>query len=114
MSVKMSSLVWEACLRPEQKYILLALADTADDNGYCVYRRGEEITISALAIKTGMSERTIQRQIAELLDQDTGLLELTKEAVHHSPRQYRIRGDKLASLNTIICGLRPTNCIDRN
>ena len=104
MGVKMSSLVWEACLRPEQKYILLALADTADDEGYCVYRKEEDRTRAGFAEKTGMSERTIQRQIAELLN--TGLLEITQPACHHSPPEYRIRGDKLASLNTVIRGVK--------
>jgi hypothetical protein len=104
MSVKTSSLVWEARLQSQQKLILLAFADVADDQGYCVFRKDDEITIASLAYKTSLGERTIQRQIAEMLDPDTGFLEITREAKHHSPREYRIRIERLAGMNRITRG----------
>ena len=101
MSVKISSLVWEARIPSLQKLLLLAFADVANDDGYCVFRKGEEMTRGQLAYKTCLSEKTIQRSITELLNPDNGLLEITKAASHHSPPEYRIKVERLTAINRI-------------
>ena len=76
------------------------MADQSNDEGYCIYRRGEEITQGMIAEKTGLGLRTVQRHIAEMLvpDHKYGVLEIVKEAVHHSPPEYRLKVDKLVGL----------------
>jgi hypothetical protein len=112
LSVKASTIVWETQLKPDQKYILLALVDQANDEGYCVYRKGEEITRAMLAEKTCLSERTIQRQLAEMIER--GLVEITRDASHHSPPEYRVRVDRLSAMNKIVRGdrLSPLDAVD--
>lgn len=61
---------WEQQLSPVPKLTLLALADNADDHGYCWPK------MRTIATKCCTSERTIQRTIKSLLN--TGLL--NKEA----------------------------------
>ncbi len=61
MSVKIMSLVWDCDLPREQKFILLAFADHANDNGDNIYPG-----LDRVAWKTGYSRRQIQRVIDEL------------------------------------------------
>jgi len=60
---------WEQNLPPGSKLILMALADNADDQGYCWPK------IKTTAAKCGVSERTAQRTIKDLLD--GGLLKVS-------------------------------------
>lgn len=58
MSVKMMSIIWEMDLPPTDKLVLLAVADWArDDGSYCWP------SISTIAKKSGVSERTVQRTL---------------------------------------------------
>lgn len=52
---------WEQKLPPVPKLILMALADNADDHGYCWPK------MKTIAAKCSTSERTIQRTIKTLL-----------------------------------------------
>ena len=70
MSIKAMNWAWEQQLPPVPKLTLLALADNADDHGYCWPK------MRTIATKCCTSERTIQRTIKSLLN--TGLL--NKEA----------------------------------
>lgn len=70
MSIKAMNWAWEQQLPPVPKLTLLALADNADDHGYCWPK------MRTIAAKCCTSERTIQRTIKSLLN--TGLL--NKEA----------------------------------
>lgn len=91
MSIKLMSRVWESDLPAEQKYILLKLADYADDDGARVYP-----SVATVARLTGVSERTVQRQLSAM--RESGLLEVLEKATQHTPTHYLIRGDKLSPL----------------
>ena len=106
MSTYVSGFVWRSKICNQQKLVLLAFADVSDDEGYCVFRKGAELTRAGLAEKTSLSERTVQREIAALLDPDTGLLEITKRAVQHSPPEYRVKIERLEAMDKIIRGDR--------
>src|SRR5690349_15143110 len=56
MSIKITSLVWELKLPPEQKLVLLAMADFADNTGKRCYPGKKR-----LSRMTGKSVRVIQR-----------------------------------------------------
>lgn len=51
---------WKIPLRPNVKFVLLSLADAADDEGLCWP------SIPTLAQKSGINERSVQRIIAQL------------------------------------------------
>lgn len=69
---------WEQQLGPVPKLVLMALADNADDHGYCWPK------LRTIATKCCVSERTIQRTIKDLLA--SGLL--SKSARYdHTGRQ---------------------------
>lgn len=69
---------WEQQLGPVPKLVLMALADNADDHGYCWPK------LRTIASKCCVSERTVQRTIKEL--RDSGLL--SKNARYdHTGRQ---------------------------
>lgn len=63
MSVYLMGLTWKCDLPPSQKYVLLALCDRANDEGESIY-----LLVSTLAEKCSMSERTVQRQISDLVE----------------------------------------------
>lgn len=62
MSVRVMSLVWALELPDSQKIVLLALADSANDEGHCWPG------MKSLTAKCSKSERTIQGVIKELVD----------------------------------------------
>ncbi len=72
MSVRVMSAVWDLALPPSEKLVLLALADWAHDDGRCWP------SIKAVAEKSGVSERTVQRMLREA--EKNGLIE-RKEVV---------------------------------
>jgi len=88
MSGKATGMVWELDIPHNQQYVLLAMADHADHDGEHIYP-----SISALAWKTGYSNRQVQRVIKALMD--SGVIELTREANgYRSTNHYRIAWDK--------------------
>lgn len=62
MSVRVMSLVWQLELPDSQKIVLLALADSANDEGHCWP------SMKSLVAKTSKAERTVQGVIKELVD----------------------------------------------
>lgn len=62
MSVRVMSQVWLLKLPDSQKIVLLALADSANDEGHCWP------SMRSLVEKTSKSERTVQGVIRELVD----------------------------------------------
>lgn len=60
MSIKLMSQVWDLDLPHNQLWVLMALADYADDDGYCWP------SMTRLAHKTGYSDRQIRRVISDL------------------------------------------------
>ena len=94
MSVKQMGLVWELNLPPNQKIVLLALADHADDDGGNVYP-----SIKRTAWKTGYNERQVQRILSEL--RESGLIEqvANAEGGRGKTTRYQLyleKGDKLS------------------
>lgn len=69
MSIKAMNWAWEQNLPPGSKLVLMALADSADDQGYCWPK------IKTLAAKCCIADRTIRRTIKDLLDH--GLLKIS-------------------------------------
>lgn len=69
MSIKAMNWAWEQNLPPGSKLVLMALADNADDQGYCWPK------IKTIAAKCCVSERTAQRLVKDLLD--SGLLKIS-------------------------------------
>lgn len=69
MSIKAMNWAWEQNLPPGSKLVLMALADNADDQGYCWPK------IKTIAAKCCVSERTTQRIVKDLLD--SGLLKIS-------------------------------------
>lgn len=66
MSIKVMNLVWSSTLDgSSRRFILLALADRANDAGYCWPG------IANLAAKTGMSRSTVFRLLADLENEDS-------------------------------------------
>ena len=63
MSLKMMALVWELPLPPTQKFVLMAIADEANDDGYCFPSQGR------LAEKCSINERSVRRLIGVLCAQ---------------------------------------------
>ncbi|EIU1681411.1 helix-turn-helix domain-containing protein [Pseudomonas aeruginosa] len=61
MSIKAMNWAWEQSLPPVPKLVLMALADNADDHGYCWPK------MKTIAAKCSTSERTVQRTIKTLL-----------------------------------------------
>ncbi len=72
MSVKVMSAVWELNLPQNQKLVLLAFADHADDDGVCYP------SVGRIAWKTGISERQVQRIVKKL--RAAGLVVLLRNA----------------------------------
>lgn len=69
MSIEAMNWAWEQNLPPGSKLVLMALADNADDQGYCWPK------IKTIAAKCCVSERTAQRTVKDLLD--SGLLKVS-------------------------------------
>jgi len=67
MSVKVMTAVFDSNLPPNEKFILLAYADHASDDGTRVYP-----AVDTIAKKTGYSKRTVQRITRQL--EDAGFL----------------------------------------
>lgn len=59
MSIRLMTAVWDMDLPPSEKLVLLALADWADADGLCWP------SISKVAKKSGVSERTVQRTLRD-------------------------------------------------
>lgn len=96
MSIKIMSAVWDLDLPRDEKIVLLAFADHADDDGVCWP------AVERIAQKCGYSPRSIQRKLGPL--QDRGLLvEMDPAFVggRGQMRRFQVvpeKGDKLAPL----------------
>lgn len=99
MSIKISSLVWKLDgLTATQKFVLLRLADFADDDGGSVFP-----SVPKVATDCGLTDRAVQKAIRSL--EEVGLLVLVHEAVFSKrrPREYRIAiaGEPDAPVNDV-------------
>lgn len=63
MSIQLMSSVWKTKMKPIEKLVFLALADNANDDGVCWP------SVSTIASKSCLSERTVQDNLKSLEDQ---------------------------------------------
>lgn len=82
MSVTLMSQVWGLAVSRERKLVLMALADHADDDGYCFP------SAAYIAWKTEYSERQIQRILDELEKEKVILV--AREHTPTTPRIYQL------------------------
>ena len=119
MSIKVMTMVFDAQLKSNQKLVMLALADHANDMGDRVFP-----SIERVAHKVCLSKRQVQRIMNDLRKE--GLIHMTHKASRHRPREYRIdlvklkeimveyetpmkvRGDNMTPLNGQV-GVTPTS-----
>lgn len=103
--------VWATDLPPYQKYVLLALADYANDRGGSVFPRQ-----AVLAAKTSLSERTVRRALSELTDPRLGYLVAAGRVHGHDgrgPKAYRIVLENLPTRDRPEADVRPDTVADR-
>lgn len=87
LSIKVMSAVWELDLLPQDKFILLAFADHADDSGFCypsLYR---------ISWKCGVSKDSIRRCLARMVFKGIVVI-LSKGTGRGNTTKYQIRTEK--------------------
>ena len=87
-------MVWDLDLPANKKFVLLAYADHADDEGGSVFP-----SLARVAHKTGYSRDQVRRISKEL--KEVGLMVLVEKATHNRPAEYRLtlgRGSNLPPL----------------
>lgn len=82
MSIKLMSRVWEKDLPQNQAFVLLALADHANDEGVC------HPSVLRVAWKTGYSRRAVQRIIRELEEAEIVTVIANAKGGRLRPRYY--------------------------
>ena len=82
MSIKLMSQVWELELPHNEKLVLLALTDHANDNGFCYP------SIARVAWKCDYDRRTVQRIVRRL--QNRGIVTIAEEATPTRTPTYRV------------------------
>jgi len=92
MSVRVQADVWQTALPPNQRLVLLAYADHANDDGESIYP-GEQI----MRDKTSYSATSIRRITAELIDAQV----LIRTAEGHKGQRANFRID-MAVLGTLV------------
>jgi hypothetical protein len=91
MSVHISGLIWKVGPQERnQRFILLAIADAADENGYCWP------SIKTLARQTLFSERYVIDAVAQL--ETDGWMRVARRAVHGRYTAYTVDLEKLEAL----------------
>lgn len=98
MSVKQMGMVWDLDLEHAKKYVLLAYADHADDQGYNVYP-----SLGRIAHKTGYSRDQIRRISRQLVEDDLMVLVASADPTTRRPAEYRLtleNGKELESFQT--------------
>ncbi|KKM01018.1 hypothetical protein LCGC14_1798610 [marine sediment metagenome] len=91
MSIALMTKVWESELPTHtHKFILLAFADHASDDGLCWP------SVTRIARRSQLSRRQTQRIITDL--KKLGVLALLEGHKHHQTPLYKLRGDKLTPL----------------
>ena len=88
MSITLMSQVWrldlgEGDVARAKKLVLMALADHADDNGFCFP------SAAYIGWKTDYSERQCQR-LLDVLEHDDNLIRVAKEHTPTTPRVYQL------------------------
>lgn len=90
MSIKIMSQVWESDLPPTERFVMLCLADHADDMAQSCYP-----SVSRLCKRTGFKQRAVQNAIKSLTEK--GYLTVKKNAGQGNANVYVI--DATPALN---------------
>jgi Helix-turn-helix domain len=95
------SAVWELDLPMNDKFVLLAFADHADDSGFC------HPSFERAAWKCGVSKHTVRRAVRRF--RNSGVMVVLTEALGrgHTPR-YQIKTERGTKLAPLVLG-RGTN-----
>lgn len=91
LSIELMSRVWKLDLLTQDKFILLAFADHADDSGFCYP------SLARVAWKCGLSKDTVRRALARLVVAGLVQIEQKGNGLGH-PSQYRLIVDKGSNL----------------
>lgn len=83
MSLTALGAVWSFPVSPQEKLVLLVMADHADDSGGNVFP-----SVARIMQMSGMSERAVQRTIRLLVS--SGVVEVVRPARPGRPTEYRI------------------------
>lgn len=112
MSISRINLAWSAKgLKANEKLVLMALADIADDDGFCWP------SMAHIGLKCDCSERTVRRVVRKL---EAGGLVATDQSKGRSSNRYVVipDPDKLAGLNEAnpeeMTGSNPDNLTELN
>lgn len=87
MSVQKTSEVFRLQLGMSEKFVLLKLADCADDRGCNAFP-----SVQSIAASCGCTERTVRSALRRL--ETLGLLEVTARATNRRPTVYRVRPER--------------------
>lgn len=89
MSIEVMTAVWKLDLPRDEKIVLLAFADHADDDGFCFP------SVGRIAWKCGYSTRSIQRKISDLVN-ERKILQIVGVEDHKNgkPTRYRVLPSK--------------------
>ncbi len=90
MSTQATNLVFRLALPPKAKFVLLALADCADENGERIFP-----AVPTVARKVNMGERTVYRLLKELKARDVLIPVRYQGGGRGHPTEYRIPLEKL-------------------
>lgn len=83
MSVRFLNSAFDAELAPTPRFVLVALAEHADDEGRCYP------SVARVAQRTGLSERSVQNSIKQLCA--GGYLNINRNAGKHGTNVYQLR-----------------------
>lgn len=83
MSIQAIAAVWDFPVTPQEKLVLLVMADHADERGGSVFP-----SVARIMQMSGLSERVVQRTTGGLIE--VGLIEVVRAAQPGRPTEYRI------------------------
>lgn len=88
MSIRLMAIVWDSALPHDEKFVALALADWADDNGGSLYPSQERI-----AVKVSKSSRAVRETLGKLYAR--GVLEVLQRGGGERSSTYRFNAKAL-------------------
>lgn len=92
MSIRLMADVFECDLPTNDRFVLLSLADYANDEGHHVYP-----SVATIVRKTGLSESTVHRSLTYLEEQ--GYLLLVRQGGGRQTNEWRINPDKVRGVS---------------
>jgi hypothetical protein len=108
MSIRLMSLVFESNIEPNDKLVLLAMADYAADNGTQIFP-----SIETLVHKTSLSERTVQRSLRDLEAQELIVVVANAGGGRGKATNYMINVDKLKGVSRAPFEIKGVNIAEK-